>query len=960
MQDGEHLSTYNVEAGHTIHCVARPAGVPVSSSQPPVPRTGLATGIAPGGAYRRILMGGPHVFGGRGGSLAAGMAAAAASAGVLAPVPGGAHREADVYPQSLEHVRQGLMTMYSLLSGMQAPTAMVQGSAGEGSGQTASMTRGRARARALQTDERSLALEMGHAGERRRWYPGQYVDVKGMEGLSRVLLGSLLESTMVRRGKSSPVTRTQLINWLRVSLTCAHSSLVADVAGRNFRSSNSAQSKISSRPSHLPCPADTVHQWLEAQVLSVDEERRTCRVTYLGWPRRWDETLSWSSPRIAPFRTRTTHNLQAPFLSPTPLAAPRLPLPVRGRDDLRRVLPEVLLMLRRLEAYFVPLVENMEEEAVAEGLDEEEQKEGEEEKNEEGSGGVEEGGNLSPWRAEQLREERLQGSRGNRRSRKAHQQLERSRAARRRQAGVLARDTAPLLDRFGRLLADLAPHVATLWETAEETSVPVEGMTSETDGMEGAVTGGDGEDLTSNPGIARPGRMPVERGRGRRGRDRGREGSGRRKERERENALGTAGIEEEGRAGNVVQNSAEMPLSPTPLAHLPMLRSRASALQDEENQIGGAGADRREGRDGGHGRRVRSRLAFGSSSDSSRVTSLAIESSSSSHAVESDSRGGRRSAGGSRGRSRRPPTAGRTSLPVRPRPRSRDRSPSPETALRLLVATESLASRGASLNASAAGDGSGRGGGLTGVGEIHIHAFVTPMGGSVGRVGGEGGRGDRNRPSPVTVVEQNRGVISSSSATSGRPGREQDRQESGAGRGGGGGAGGRDLDVNSWSSALHRHQQQQQQQQLQHFFQQQHQHQQPQQIQQQSQLAQQSSSPQQPQEQEQEQDIARSSNVLSASAGHNSGRRGASILSGLGSGLVPAPSLLPISTGSSSGHLRSAASIRARNDSSGTTGQARIDLEDSREGGGQSHSRTGAISPLSSFIPFLRRFSRYG
>lgn len=883
------------------------------------------------------------------------MAAAAASAGVLAPVPGGAHREADVNPQSLEHVRQGLMTMYSLLSGMQAPTAMVQGSAGEGSGQTASMTRGRARA--LQTDERSLALEMGHAGERRRWYPGQYVDVKGMDRMSRVLLGSLLESMMVRRGKRSPVTRTQPINRLRVSLTCAHSSMVADVAGRNCRSSNIAYFKISSRPSRLPCPADTVHQWLEAQVLSVDEERRTCRVTYLGWPRRWDETLSWSSPRIAPFRTRTTHNLQAPFLSPTPLAAPRLPLPVRGRDDLRRVLPEVLLMLRRLEAYFVPLVENMEEEAVAEGLDEEEQKEGEEEKNEEGSGGVEGGGNLSPWRAEQLREERLQGSRGNRRSRKGHQQLERSRAARRRQAVVLARDTAPLLDRFGRLLADLAPHVATLWETAEETSVPVDGMTSETDGMEGAVTAGDGEDLTSNPGIARPGRVPVERGRGRRGRDRGREGSGRRKERERENALGTAGIEEEGRAGSVVQNSAEMPLSPTPLAHLPMLRSRASALQDEETQIAGAGADdgRGEGRDGSHGRRVRSRLDFGSSSDSSRVTSLAIESSSSSHAVESDSRGGRRSAGGSRGRSRRPPTAGSTSLMVRPRPRSRDRSPSPETALRLLVATESLASRSASLNAGAVGDGSGRGGGLTGVGEIHIHAFVTPMGGSVGRFGGEGGGGDRNRPSntDVTVVEQNRGVLSSSSATSGRPGREQDRQESGAGRGDGGGAGGRVLDVNSWSSALHRHQQQQQQQQIQQFFQQQHQPQLPQQIQQ-------SSSPQQPQEQEQEQDIARSSNVLSASAGHNSGRRGVSIFSGLGGGLVAPPSLLPISTGSSSGHLRSAASIRARNDSGGTTGQARIDLEDSREGGGQSHSRTGAISPLSSFIPFLRRFSRYG
>ena len=109
-------------------------------------------------------------------------------------------------------------------------------------------------------------------------------------------------------------------------------------------------------------------------------------------------------------------------------------MPVTGRDDVRRILPEVLLMLRRLERVFVPLVEEVEEGLVREGLREREEKEeeGEEEEGEEegekgkkkeerkeGEEGGREAGMLTglPWAAEREREKRLWRLRHDRRRR---------------------------------------------------------------------------------------------------------------------------------------------------------------------------------------------------------------------------------------------------------------------------------------------------------------------------------------------------------------------------------------------------------------------------------------------------------------------------------------------------------------------------------------------------------------
>ena len=48
---------------------------------------------------------------------------------------------------------------------------------------------------------------------------------------------------------------------------------------------------------------DTIDQWLEAEVINVNESQ--VYVHYNGWGRRWDEWIDMNSPRIAAFRTYT-------------------------------------------------------------------------------------------------------------------------------------------------------------------------------------------------------------------------------------------------------------------------------------------------------------------------------------------------------------------------------------------------------------------------------------------------------------------------------------------------------------------------------------------------------------------------------------------------------------------------------------------------------------------------------
>ncbi|CAD8142037.1 unnamed protein product [Paramecium octaurelia] len=65
---------------------------------------------------------------------------------------------------------------------------------------------------------------------------------------------------------------------------------------------------------------DTIDQWLEAQVQIVEQNR--IFIHYNGWGNRWDEWLDIQSPRIATFRTYTVGSANQDFLSPHPVSDP--------------------------------------------------------------------------------------------------------------------------------------------------------------------------------------------------------------------------------------------------------------------------------------------------------------------------------------------------------------------------------------------------------------------------------------------------------------------------------------------------------------------------------------------------------------------------------------------------------------------------------------------------------------
>eukprot|EP01036_Dinobryon_divergens_P034125 gene34125-44093_t len=93
---------------------------------------------------------------------------------------------------------------------------------------------------------------------------------------------------------------------------------------------------------------DTVSQWLEATIMDIDYENFNVYVHYNGWPERWDEWIAFDSPRISPFRSRTTHSSLNSFLSPAPnILVPSAPC--TGSNDVRLYIPEFSRLLNMLQ-----------------------------------------------------------------------------------------------------------------------------------------------------------------------------------------------------------------------------------------------------------------------------------------------------------------------------------------------------------------------------------------------------------------------------------------------------------------------------------------------------------------------------------------------------------------------------------------------------------------------------------
>jgi hypothetical protein len=72
---------------------------------------------------------------------------------------------------------------------------------------------------------------------------------------------------------------------------------------------------------------DTVDQWLEGQVYDLSPDFSLAFIHYNGWPEHWDEWITVSSDRIQPLRTYTVQHLTSSVASPLPTVPPDHGLP---------------------------------------------------------------------------------------------------------------------------------------------------------------------------------------------------------------------------------------------------------------------------------------------------------------------------------------------------------------------------------------------------------------------------------------------------------------------------------------------------------------------------------------------------------------------------------------------------------------------------------------------------------
>uniref|UniRef100_A0A7S2GNI3 Ubiquitin-like domain-containing protein n=1 Tax=Octactis speculum TaxID=3111310 RepID=A0A7S2GNI3_9STRA len=331
LQDQDMLSKYKIQDGHTVHMVARPLNLPISpmsnsgmsSSSSPLGGdnlTGTAGGLSAGGLSQNLStltamlglgldgsMGGTTGIGGGGANGASIATARRLMMGAISVPPsngsiraGDANRAAGgrtpaaapVAPPNLEHVRQGLLTMYSMMATNDIP----------------------------EHDENISQQSSLHTYSARE---------------SRARCGA--EEMSPGSGGGSPRNDDEDDDFEECK--CA----LDDVASKSV----DAAQKCAFFTGQWLDAKDTVNQWLEATVMDVNAERAEILIHYNGWPTRWDEWMPFKSGRIAPFRSRTVHSVHSPFVSPSPVSVVAN-APSTGDEDVRIVLPEVNRMMLRV------------------------------------------------------------------------------------------------------------------------------------------------------------------------------------------------------------------------------------------------------------------------------------------------------------------------------------------------------------------------------------------------------------------------------------------------------------------------------------------------------------------------------------------------------------------------------------------------------------------------------------
>ncbi len=218
---------------------------------------------------------------------------------------------------------------------------------------------------------------------------------------------------------------------------------------------------------------DTVNQWLEATVMDIrypedGDGPSELLIHYNGWPEQWDEWIPCNSVRLAPFCTRTTWDIHrantfsnsggpnggtGQHLSPTTYYERDDNAPTTGSDDIRVLLPQVARLVSEVLPAMQTVVGSFEQGIVRRTSDDAGDSTGEV------RGGRRLRQRQLSWQQNQFQDENVDPHRS---------ELP-------QETGMLAQDLAPLLDRLGRILSDVAPALANLGRSSSYSQGDDEG-----------------------------------------------------------------------------------------------------------------------------------------------------------------------------------------------------------------------------------------------------------------------------------------------------------------------------------------------------------------------------------------------------------------------------------------------------------------------------------------------------
>eukprot|EP00588_Corethron_pennatum_P020355 CAMPEP_0194328694 /NCGR_PEP_ID=MMETSP0171-20130528/45709_1 /TAXON_ID=218684 /ORGANISM="Corethron pennatum, Strain L29A3" /LENGTH=804 /DNA_ID=CAMNT_0039089143 /DNA_START=172 /DNA_END=2583 /DNA_ORIENTATION=+ len=330
---------------------------------------------------------------------------------------------------SLEHIRQGLLSIQTILGEVAVAQAAGQAAGltpvAEGAGldgESKVEDPDAAAARALSP------VPAQANGVRRRYYRGQWVDCRDtVNQWLEATVADVVTPEQVIYPASDPRPTGRAVRQLSTSESFradARDPTVAanDLTGRRrllFRTGSDGASRLdgnidSVSPEEMMGNADDVDLLL---------------VHYNGWPSRWDEWVRSDSDRVRPFRSRTRHPRITPHSLPTPQSSYYLAPPTHLRDSgedesadgVAVVLPELVRALASVNEVLNSAVPPQNPDATT-------------------GGGV---------------------------------------------AGTLDADAvrplAPLFDRVGRLLQDVAPRISSLARSLDASALPAVGDAAPSD-----------------------------------------------------------------------------------------------------------------------------------------------------------------------------------------------------------------------------------------------------------------------------------------------------------------------------------------------------------------------------------------------------------------------------------------------------------------------------------------------